>query len=156
MKQWVYEPEMEFLREHLNSFRKTTTTLTLERVNPPTPSTSTTPSRSCSPEIAATSCDSDTPCALLPPAHEDPPVSVQGSKKRKRNELDDAMLTYIRNVQPQNEDPLVGWFKSFIPHLKTLSPMRLIDFQAKVTAAVGLAVAEEEQERASCPQFLSL
>ncbi|GFS20363.1 hypothetical protein ElyMa_003311100 [Elysia marginata] len=45
--------------------------------------------------------------------------------------VDQAMIAYVNSVTNQTEDPLVMWFKSLVPTLKSLSPYQLLSFQIR-------------------------
>ncbi|GFS25612.1 hypothetical protein ElyMa_005188900 [Elysia marginata] len=76
------------------------------------------------------------PMPAQTPAREPTPAPATALTPRPRKSpgpeaVDQAMIAYVNSVTNQTEDPLVMWFKSLVPTLKSLSPDQLLSFQIR-------------------------
>ncbi|GFO18878.1 hypothetical protein PoB_004538300 [Plakobranchus ocellatus] len=123
---------MEFLKRHVSHSRAMSSSI--RAVDRPTAS-----------PTASTSLESETQAEDYPPQQESiqpeesrSEVESEGPRSKKasktHDEVDKAVLTYMQTLNNQAlrnepEEPLVMWFKSLLPMIKSLTPEQVLSFQ---------------------------
>lgn len=135
-KPWIYEAEMEFVKSHVSNSRGMSSSIRV--AHRPTPNGSSTlstlepePQAEVSPLL-----DSIEPEETPSMAGNCDQTTTPRMKRPSKciDEVDQAMLAYIQTtnnqgVNNQPDEPLVMWFKSLLPMLKSLPPEQVFSFQ---------------------------
>ncbi|GFR95603.1 Myb/SANT-like transcription factor [Elysia marginata] len=129
-RRWTYEAEMEFLKAHMSHSRVMSSSIRASSSSPAPPTSSV---YEASEEHDFTTSE---PMPAQTPAREPTPAPATAPTPRPRKSpgpevVDQAMIAYVNSVTNQTEDPLVMWFKSLVPTLKSLSPDQLLSFQIR-------------------------
>ncbi|GFR65701.1 hypothetical protein ElyMa_000209300 [Elysia marginata] len=135
-RRWTYEAEMEFLKAHMSHSRVMYSSIRASSSSPAPPTSSVHEDLPMNVPAREEHFTTSEPMPAQTPAREPTPAPATAPTPRPRKSpgpeaVDQAMIAYVNSVTNQTEDPLVMWFKSLVPTLKSLSPDQLLSFQIR-------------------------
>ncbi|GFS01302.1 hypothetical protein ElyMa_001093800 [Elysia marginata] len=135
-RRWTYEAEMEFLKAHMSQPRVMSSSIRASSSSPAPPTSSVHEDLPMSVPAREGHDFTSEPMPAQTLAREPTPAPATAPTPRQRKSpgpeaVDQARIAYVNSVTNQTEDPLVMWFKSLVPTLKSLSPDQLPSFQIR-------------------------